>query len=272
MASLNFFSVLIRLRYKFAYAYTIAGVDFFVAADSRTRRHFTKENMVAYTVGTCVYAKSLRALTSSVIRHELKHVEQAKKYGIRFPFMYSNENRLKGYSNNRFERAAKRAERSSTCRLKKETRPMSSDDEDDVIGTLDFKRSFQIDFHTCGPTSAYMVARHFNSRVSYSTVKEELNPNREWGTSIRALINFFRKRKFRVGYRPSMRFKELKRALARGAIVMVHIDGDHLGVVHAVSQEEVYLADPSIWRTWGNRIPKERFFERWGNWGLVISR
>ena len=46
------------------------------------------------------------------VRHEMKHVEQFKKYGfVRFLCLYAFESLRSGYYNNRFEKEARAAER-----------------------------------------------------------------------------------------------------------------------------------------------------------------
>lgn len=138
-----------------------------------------------------------------------------------------------------------------------------------MLGTPNFKRSIQTDDYTCGPRSAYMIAQHHGIDVSFKEVKRLLKTTEE-GTNVKPLLEFFRKRGLRTRYQPTMSFKELKYWLGEGGVVLVHVDGDHLAVVHAVSKEYVYMADPSIIRMPGRRITKEIFKRRWTNWGVVV--
>jgi len=141
-----------------------------------------------------------------------------------------------------------------------------------VLGTADFKRSYQLDDYSCGAHSAYMIARHFGIWwVPYTKVKRQLKTNED-GTTLRPILQFFRKHKLKTNYRPNMYFKDLKGALARDAVVMVHVDGDHLAVVHGMTDSHVYLADPSIVRTFGRRVTKETFLRRWSRWGITVRR
>lgn len=49
------------------------------------------------------------------LRHELKHVEQYRQYGVvRFIFLYLYESAIKGYKQNRFEIEARSAELDKT--------------------------------------------------------------------------------------------------------------------------------------------------------------
>ena len=141
-----------------------------------------------------------------------------------------------------------------------------------LLGTSDFKRSFQLDDYSCGPRSAYMIARHFGIWwVPYLKVKKDLKTTED-GVTVRPILEFFRKHKLKTSYKPTMYFRDLKAALSRDAVVMVHVNGDHLAVVHGVTDSHVYLADPSIVRTLGRRITKETFFRRWSRWGITVRQ
>lgn len=115
-----------RRYYRFRHIYTIDSVRFFVAGNVRTRKLF--HDCHAFTWGTDVYAPSQRALTPAVIAHELKHVEQVRRYGLLFGPMYWRETLRQGYYANRFERAARRAEvRPVPFRRVKPTSPSASE-------------------------------------------------------------------------------------------------------------------------------------------------
>jgi ABC-type bacteriocin/lantibiotic exporter with double-glycine peptidase domain len=141
----------------------------------------------------------------------------------------------------------------------------------DVIGTTNFKRSLQRDSYSCGARSVFMILQHFGSTLKYSEVKEALGTDEE-GTKVKAMIKCLRAHGLRVGHRPDMSFKKLQKALANNAIVLVHLDGDHFGVVHGMSERRVYLADPSIARCVNGSIYTRGFKKRWTDWGLVVTK
>lgn len=138
------------------------------------------------------------------------------------------------------------------------------------VGTRWFRRSLQTDDYSCGPRSVFAVVRHFVRSVTYAQVLRALRPSAENGTSIAPMLRFLRRHRLRVGYRPTMKFADLWHALGRGAVVIVHLDGDHLAVCHAASDRYVWLADPSLRRMLGRRLTRKRFRQRWTRWGLVI--
>lgn len=107
---INLYGTFLRMMYRFTYVYTVEEVDFYVAADARTRAFFDEHHALAMAVGSEVYARSRRALTADVIAHEMKHVEQAKEHGVLFPLKYWAAS-SRGYQKNKFEKQARRAER-----------------------------------------------------------------------------------------------------------------------------------------------------------------
>jgi ABC-type bacteriocin/lantibiotic exporter with double-glycine peptidase domain len=90
------------------------------------------------------------------------------------------------------------------------------------------------------------------------------------GTAATPIVKYLRKLGLRAGYRRRMSFRDLARALTRGAVVLVDIRGTHWAVAHAVSDDHVWLADPSI-KQLGRRITKTRFRSRWTGLGVVMS-
>ncbi len=70
---------------------------------------------VAITIGNTIHlyrtGKDSFLSNERWVKHELKHVEQFRRYGyFRFMFMYLAESIRKGYYNNRFEVEARKAE------------------------------------------------------------------------------------------------------------------------------------------------------------------
>jgi Domain of unknown function (DUF4157) len=73
------------------------------------------EPTVAFTLGNTIhlYRTQREHFLSNErwVKHELKHVEQFRRYGyIRFIFLYLAESIRRGYYNNRFEVEARKAE------------------------------------------------------------------------------------------------------------------------------------------------------------------
>ena len=75
---------------------------------------------VALTLGDTIHLHRAKATSllrdEAWLRHELKHVEQFRRYGyLRFLFLYAVESCRKGYWANRFEVEARCAEGSVHC-------------------------------------------------------------------------------------------------------------------------------------------------------------
>lgn len=78
---------------------------------------------MAVTIGYRIYLHGIHRsafLTDEAwVKHELAHVQQYKNYGlIRFLVLYLFESMRKGYFNNKFEVAARKAELQSSQSLK----------------------------------------------------------------------------------------------------------------------------------------------------------
>jgi Domain of unknown function (DUF4157) len=74
-----------------------------------------KVSNVAFTLGTTIHLHNASAAEffndAKWLRHELKHVEQFRRYGFfGFIWKYSVESLKKGYSRNKFEVEAREAE------------------------------------------------------------------------------------------------------------------------------------------------------------------
>ena len=134
-----------------------------------------------------------------------------------------------------------------------------------------FYRSVQTDSYTCGVHSVRMVLRHFGYRTSFKKLKEDLGTTYNDGTTVAALKRVLRAHNLRVGHRPKMKMRELDEALASGKLALVHLDGDHFGVVYGTKGIWVYLADPSLARMKGRALTRAKFLRRWTRWALIVS-
>jgi ABC-type bacteriocin/lantibiotic exporter with double-glycine peptidase domain len=135
-----------------------------------------------------------------------------------------------------------------------------------LAGATHFRRSLQLDFYSCGARSVFAVLRHFDRALPYPAVKKRLGTSWSHGTSVLPMVKLMRARGLRVGHRPLMSWRELIRALKRNAAVLVHLDGDHLAVVHGADAQRVYLADPALTRCLWRSQPSSRGGRGGGSW------
>jgi predicted double-glycine peptidase len=142
----------------------------------------------------------------------------------------------------------------------------------DVVGvpTHEFRRVVQDNDWSCGACSVHMVLRHFGVTQRYRKTVRDLGSSPAHGTNVGDMIAVLRDAGLRVGYRPNLGMRRLCDALSNDAVVLVHLDGDHFGVVHGADRTRVYLADPSIIRMPGRRMEHRKFLQRWTRWGLVV--
>ena len=96
-------------RHAFDFVRADRGAIEFVA----TRRTEWDGDYLAYAIASMVFWPSRRAMRSTrVLRHELCHVRQGQRLGhVWFAITYRWETWRRGYWCNRYERAARRAER-----------------------------------------------------------------------------------------------------------------------------------------------------------------
>ena len=137
------------------------------------------------------------------------------------------------------------------------------------VGTCDFPRYLQMDQYSCGARSVYAICRHWGVSKSYGDVKEELGCTED-GVNVQPMVQFLRAQGFRVGYRPTMYMKDLKKTFEKGGVALIHVDGDHFVVVHGMSNKYIAIADPSFYRCPTRTISKKKFRRRWGYWGLAV--
>lgn len=140
------------------------------------------------------------------------------------------------------------------------------------VGTKSFPRSLQLDDYSCGSRAVYSVMRHFSVTRPHWLLKSQLGTKPDTGTTVHQMIRVLRRHGLRVGYRPNLGWRELVQALRVEAVVIVHLDGEHLAVAHALDHRKVWLADPSLLRCPGRTQTRRKFLSRWTRWGLVVRR
>lgn len=117
-----------------------------------------------------------------------------------------------------------------------------------------------------------MVLRYFGVHTSFRKLKRDLGTNHN-GTNVDPMLRELRKGNLRVARNTNMTLRDLKRITEKeDGLVIVHVDGDHIAVVHGVKEKEVHIADPSIVRLLGVKQTKQSFRRRWNGWGLVVKK
>ena len=139
----------------------------------------------------------------------------------------------------------------------------------DVIGTRRFPRRLQWDSFSCGSRSTWAIAHHFGRELSHDEVMDGVGTTTE-GTAATPIVKFLRTQGLRAGYHRRMSNRQLVRALDRGGVVLVDLNGTHWSVVHAVSAAHVWLANPSTSQL-GRRVPKATFRSQWTGLGVVVT-
>ena len=92
--------------------------------ESRLARILLPKRFIAITLGERVLTP-LACLSEATLRHEQVHIDQWKRHGLWFPFLYVWYHIQHGYHRNPFEREARAAERENGTRTGGEAPPNS---------------------------------------------------------------------------------------------------------------------------------------------------
>lgn len=140
---------------------------------------------------------------------------------------------------------------------------------EDAIGTVRFRRRRQWDGWSCGSRSVQAIAKHFGRDVTHDDVMAGVGTTED-GTAATPIVRYVRNLGLRAGYYRHMSFGQLVRALERGGVVLVDIRGVHWSVVHAISSDHVWLANPSL-KQLRRRVARATFRSLWTGLGVVVT-
>lgn len=134
-----------------------------------------------------------------------------------------------------------------------------------------FEPSLQLDMHSCGAQSAFMVLRWFGRARSVDAVTRALGTTTD-GTDEGAIVRLLRARGLRVRIHQDATMKTIESAIRAGSPALVCLDeGDgHYAVVYGFSRQFVRLADPSWRRSVRTIVPRAEFRERWAPWRWAL--
>lgn len=138
------------------------------------------------------------------------------------------------------------------------------------VPVKEFKRVVQLDGWSCGARSVQMILEHYGKRCEYRRLTQLLGTDPDSGTPVNNMLSVFRRFELKVSRKTNMLFPELKKDVAAGRVLLVHLDGDHFGVVHGYDDTHVYLADPSVLRAPFRTTSKAAFLKRWTRWALSV--
>jgi predicted double-glycine peptidase len=140
---------------------------------------------------------------------------------------------------------------------------------------------------TCGPAALMAVLVYFGVYDgAESQLDAELAVTPEDGTRVRDMVAVARRFGLRADARTGLGFEDLRRELARGAVVIVALqawatgqvtdwrsdwEDGHYVVVVGVGGDRVYFMDPSV-RTGYAYLPRAEFVDRWHDYDLDRGR
>lgn len=139
----------------------------------------------------------------------------------------------------------------------------------EIVGVVKFPRVLQWTDATCATCSMYSLLKYFGVDVSYAALKADLIERLV--TTWRGMADFVTAQGLEAHVLETATLTHLKGLLALGALMLVELDEGHVGVVHAMSADRVWLADPSILRQWTRSVSYEQFLARWTSRALVVA-
>lgn len=115
-----------------------------------------------------------------------------------------------------------------------------------------------------------MILEHYGKHCDYARLVKLLGAGVDNGTPVNNMISVFRRFDLKVSRGTAMALRDLKAALRGNKVLLVHLDGDHFGVVHGCDDSKVYLADPSVLRAPFRTTLTADFMSRWTRWALTV--
>jgi predicted double-glycine peptidase len=136
---------------------------------------------------------------------------------------------------------------------------------------------------TCGGAALMATLVYFGVfDDAESRLDAELGANPEAGTSVRQIVNVARRFGLRAEARTGLTFDDVRRELARGAVVIAAVqawssaqvrdwrsnwEDGHYVVIVGLTDDRVYLMDPSV-RTGYAYLTRSQFIERWHDYDI----
>lgn len=139
------------------------------------------------------------------------------------------------------------------------------------VGHRPFRCIRQVLSFTCGSVSLQMVLHHFRFDVSALLLGCRLFCNPFNGTTLTRMSRVLRTYGFGVCMRSSATVPECRRVLARGGLVLAHVDSDHVGVLYGLAGGAAHFADPSRARGPHSKVPVGRFMNRFDGEALFVT-
>lgn len=141
-----------------------------------------------------------------------------------------------------------------------------------------FPRCIQLNSHTCGSVSTFIILNYFGKSDNYPKVERQLGTDKD-GTSPSDIKRVFKKYGLKVTTNAEMTIRVLKRAIDNGSPVLISIcDDEHYAVVYGYSRTHIFVMnsslDASVEGVGSMKccISKWEFLDFWDHWGIVVSR
>jgi ABC-type bacteriocin/lantibiotic exporter with double-glycine peptidase domain len=144
---------------------------------------------------------------------------------------------------------------------------------DESSSFLDMDRSMQLDGYSCGVQSTYSILKYYGKARSIDNVDNQLNAYDRGYASETSIYKLFRTRKLKISKRSKATIATIKEAIDDyEAPMLTTIDNEsHWIVVYGYSKSKIYVLDSVGLRPFV-KWSKDKFKERWDNWGAIIYK
>lgn len=141
-----------------------------------------------------------------------------------------------------------------------------------------FPRGIQLNSHTCGSVSTFIILNYFGKSDNYPKVERQLGTDED-GTSPSDIKRVFKKYGLKVSTKTNMTIRDLNAAINNGSPVLISIcDDEHYAVVYGYSRTHVFVMNSSLDASDDGvgsikvAVPRKEFLGYWDKWGIVVSR
>jgi len=133
----------------------------------------------------------------------------------------------------------------------------------------EFPRRIQRDGFSCGARSVESVLLFFGIDYTYSDITNGIALTRE-GSAATPIACYLRSYGLSAKAYTHMQRAQITRALARGAVVIVDLDGNHWSVLYREDSLHVWISNPSL-RALKRQMSRREFTRRWSGAGIIVT-
>ncbi len=135
-----------------------------------------------------------------------------------------------------------------------------------------FRRSLQLDEYSCGVQSVYMILNYYDIDYKHKKLEKKLGTTED-GTDLKSIRALFKKHGLKTKIITNATLRDIKKAISEGFPILISVfEGEHWSTVYGYSDENIYIADPSVIKNIQVKISKPKFKEQWDRWIMIVMQ